>query len=151
MTEKKIRLFSQLLRYLLFGLLFSSVLYAQDVQQSSTSLMTIREQLYENLHNLKLNSERLNNELNELKKSEQLSQTKLTELSTSLDNMIQSYSICSQKLIDTENLLKNTKAKLTKLWIVTIIFLVLFVVVRVVIIFLKVKNVSIPYIVNTLL
>lgn len=138
--------------YLLFGWSSFSVCYAQDVQElDSTSMIKMEDQLFEQLASLKSKSHNLTLELNQLQQEVKISKQTCQDLQNHLESTLTRFEQCAQNLTNTESKLVETKTKLTKLWIFTIIFLVLFVLIRIGTIILRAKGIKLPDIVNILL
>ena len=142
------------LRSFLFVLLLSfSVLYAQDVPQPDTELTTLSSNIKDSLQNIKLQSMLISEELtqvqNELKVSEEertALQRQSTELSASLMSINEQLNDYYKTITIYEERLRRQKKILTSLSMI----LLALILIKILFIFLYIKKIPIPRIVDIL-
>ena len=142
------------LRNFLFVLLLScSVLYAQDVSQPDTELTTLSSNIKDSLQNIKLQSMLISEELtqvqNELKVSEEertALQRQSTELSASLMSINEQLNDYYKTITIYEERLRRQKKILTSLSMI----LLALILIKILFIFLYIKKIPIPRIVDIL-
>lgn len=118
------------------------------VSQLPEISMTIQSTLQE----LRIHCQNLNTELTELKQKQVVSQTELINLQNSLDCTMKQSEDYYKKLIITETQLKAEKKTLQKLIKINILFLIIFILIRILSIILKYKyHIKLPDILNILL
>lgn len=134
--------------FLLCLLLFALPCYSLDAKQQSTqTLEALGSQVHTSLENLRLQSMLLTEELEERSNEVKVLQTKLTGLTTCLENT-------NEQLYNYEKTLEKQKQSLKKyrtFMIIVVVAALLMIAARVVTIILKVKGIHLPEMVNILL
>lgn len=131
----------------------SQFLYAQQSQAATQqdSWETMEDSLFAQLANLKSSSHQLTEDLKTLQEELKLSRETLDTLSNAYESTLTQFEQCAQSLSNTKLKLQDRETRLRKLTIILIIVGVLAIGARAVIIWLKLKGVSINYWLNTLL